>query len=181
LRASISDIESLGHDEFVQRLGFLFEGSPWVVAEAWHSRPWGSVQALHVALLDALARASREQQLALIREHPDLVGRAAFAGTLTRASTAEQCAAGLDAGALTEDEIALFRERNAAYQDRFEFPFVICARENRKESILAGFTTRLDNDPDTEIATALREIGRIAWHRLADAVREDVEPPEAGA
>jgi OHCU decarboxylase len=181
VRASIREIESLDHNEFVQRLEFLFEGSPWIVDEAWHSRPWGSIQALHAAMLGVMARSSRERQLALIRAHPDLVGRAALAGTLTRESTAEQRAAGLDAGALTEEEITRFRESNATYRERFGFPFVICARENRKESILAGFATRLDNDLDPEIATALREIGRIAWYRLADVVREDVESQEAGA
>jgi OHCU decarboxylase len=174
----MSEIEALDHDDLVANLGFLFEGSPWIVAEAWHSRPWGSVQALHDALLTVLDRASRERRLALIRAHPDLVGRAALAGTLSRESTAEQRAAGLDAGALSNDEIAQFTRSNAAYQERFGFPFVICARENRKESILAGFATRLANDPDTEIATALREIGKIAWYRLADVVHDDAEPRE---
>ena len=89
-------------------------------------------------MVDVVSSASEEQQLALIRAHPDLVGAAALAGTLTRESTGEQAAAGLDPGSLTPDEIAEFGARNAAYTERFGFPFVICARENRKESILAG-------------------------------------------
>jgi len=113
------------------------------------------------------------RQEALIRAHPDLVGQAALAGTLTRASTGEQAAAGLDAGALTEDEIAAFARNNAAYRERFGFPFVICARENRKESILAGFAARLGNTREREIRQALREIGKIAWYRLADVVAGD--------
>jgi OHCU decarboxylase len=161
-------LEALDRETFVERLGFLFEGSPWIAAEAWGSRPWGSEQALHRALLDVVARSGEERQVALIRAHPDLVGRAALAGALTRESTAEQRAAGLDPEALTDEEIHRFQEANAAYQERFGFPFVICARENRKETILTGLATRLGNDQTTEIETALREIGKIAWYRLMD-------------
>ncbi len=171
----MTEIDTLDREAFVARFGALFEGSPWIAAAAWSSRPWGSRDALHRALLDVVAGAGQERQLALIRAHPDLVGRAALAGSLTRDSTAEQRAAGLDPEALTAEEIDRFRRVNAAYQERFGFPFVICARENRKEQILAGFAQRLEHDRETEIATALREIGRIAWYRLDDLVTE--EPP----
>jgi urate oxidase/2-oxo-4-hydroxy-4-carboxy-5-ureidoimidazoline decarboxylase len=170
---SLSDIELLDRDGFVERLGFLFEGSPWIAAEGWSSRPWGSRAALHRALLDVVARADGDRQLALIQAHPDLVGRAARTGSLTAASTAEQRAAGLDPDALTPDEIRRFETANAAYRERFGFPFVICAREHRKDTILAGFATRLDHDRESEISTALAEIGRIAWHRLTDVVADD--------
>jgi OHCU decarboxylase len=119
-----------------------------------------------------VARAGAERQVALIRAHPDLVGRAALAGTLTRESTGEQQAAGLDPGRLTPEEIAQFRELNEAYKTRFGFPFVICARENTKEAILSAFASRLRNNRDDEIATAIAEIAQICWYRLADAVDE---------
>jgi urate oxidase/2-oxo-4-hydroxy-4-carboxy-5-ureidoimidazoline decarboxylase len=170
---SMTEINALDHDEFVARLGFLFEGSPWIVSTAWTSRPWGGVRALHAALVNEAASASEERQLALIRAHPDLVGRAALSGTLTRESTAEQRAAGIDPDALTEQEIALFLDTNRKYREKFDFPFVICARENRKESILAGFAARLHNEPGFEVQTALAEIGKIAWHRLNDVVHDD--------
>jgi urate oxidase/2-oxo-4-hydroxy-4-carboxy-5-ureidoimidazoline decarboxylase len=169
------EIETLDRDGFVERLGFLFEGSPWIAAEGWSTRPWGDREALHRALLDVVARADADRQVALIRAHPDLVGRAARAGSLTAESTAEQRGAGLDPGALTLDEIDRFESANATYRERFGFPFVICAREQRKDAILAGFAARLAHDRETEIATALTEIGRIAWHRLADVVVDDGE------
>lgn len=134
-RVTMSEINALDRQAFVARLGFLFEGSPWIVAEAWDSRPWSSPEGLHAAMLEVVARASQERQLALIRAHPDLVGRAALAGTLSRESTAEQRAAGLDPGALTADEVARFQESNQVYKDRFGFPFVICAREYTKDEI----------------------------------------------
>jgi OHCU decarboxylase len=175
IRPTIRQIAALDRDEFVARLGGLFEGSPWIAAEAWQTRPWPSREALHQALVAVVTRAGQDRQLALIRAHPDLVGRAALTGTLTKDSTAEQRAAGLHPDALTPGEIACFLEANAAYRQRFGFPFVICARENRKESILAGFANRLGHDRETEIATALREIARIAWHRLADLAADDDE------
>ena len=165
----------------MEQLGFLFEGSPWIVAEAWDSRPWRTREALHEALLEVVVRASQERQLALIRAHPDLVGQAALAGTLTRESTGEQRGAGLDPNALNEEEIAWFQDTNAKYRARFGFPFVICARDNEKDAIAAALTERLGNDRRTEIETALREIGLIAWHRLGDVVQDDLTTPVAGA
>lgn len=172
-RSSITDISGLDRDAFVARLGFLFEGSPWIAAETWPSRPWHSVSQFHASLLDTVARADEERQVALIRAHPDLVGRAALAGTLSRESTAEQRAAGLDPGVLTPGEVAAFQDLNARYQARFGFPFVICARDHQKDDILAELGWRVQNARDEEIAAALREIGRIAWWRLQDVVIDE--------
>ena len=102
------------------------------------------------------------------RAHPDLVGKAALAGTLTPESTREQSSAGLDR--LSAEEIATFTRLNQAYKDKFGFPFVICARQNKKDSILAGFARRLDNSRAEEIAAALGEIAKISYLRLLDKV-----------
>ena len=177
----MSELSALDRETFAQRLGFLFEESPWIAAEAWDSRPWRTREALHSALLEVVARASQERQLALIQAHPDLVGRAALAGSLTRESTTEQRTAGLDPNVLSEEEVAWFQDINAQYQARFGFPFVICARDNQKEAITAALIARLGNDRRTEIETALREIGQIAWYRLGDVVRDDLATPGADA
>jgi OHCU decarboxylase len=111
-----------------------------------------------------------EQQIALLRAHPDLVGRAAIAGTLSPASTNEQAAAGLNS--LTSEEIATFQRLNQTYQDQFGFPFVICARENKKESILDGFRARLQHTRQQEIEIALGEVAKICALRLHDLIDE---------
>ncbi len=159
----------------VERLGHLFEHSPWVVAETWDRRPFTTVEELHRALCATMRSAPEARKLALIRAHPDLAGRAALAGTLTPSSQREQRAAGLGADDLSSDEIAAFTTANAAYTERFGFPFVICARENRKVRILTGLAERLGHDRETEIATALGQIERIAWYRLLDAVGDDAD------
>jgi OHCU decarboxylase len=168
---TLAEINALDRDAFVERLGFLYEGPPWMVAEAWSARPFIDANALERALTDVVQRAPEERQFALIEAHPDLVGRAALAGTLTAESTAEQAAAGIDPHRLSPEEIATFGELNAAYRERFGFPFVICARENKKDAILAGFNARLDHGRDLEIATSLAEIARIAHYRLHDVLR----------
>jgi 2-oxo-4-hydroxy-4-carboxy-5-ureidoimidazoline decarboxylase len=170
-RFTLGEVNALDRDAFTAAFGGVFEGSPWIAAAGWGARPFASVEALHRALCAVMHGASREEQLALIRAHPDLVGRAAREGGLTPASTGEQAAAGLDR--LTAEEIARFEVLNAAYRDRFGFPFVICARENKKASILAGFDARLGNDREEEVATALGEIAKITRLRLRDLVREE--------
>jgi 2-oxo-4-hydroxy-4-carboxy-5-ureidoimidazoline decarboxylase len=165
---SLAELNNLSQSDFVRVCGPFFEHSPWIAERTWLQRPFASRQDLHAVLLKTLSQASSAEQLALICAHPDLVGRMARAGELTRESTGEQSAAGL--ANLTAEEVQQFDAYNAAYRERFGFPFVICARENKKEAILAAFPVRLQNSPEHERHTALSEIGKIAWLRLQDAI-----------
>lgn len=179
MKHALSAINGFTVDQAVDLLGGAFEQSPWIVRDTWGQAPFASVEALHAALGATVQSAPVERQLALIRAHPDLVGQAALAGTLTRESTAEQRAAGLGPEDLSAEDVERFTRYNAVYQGKFGFPFIICARENRRTSILAGFERRLGNDAETERQAALAEIERIAWHRLTDLVRNDPQPDDA--
>ena len=163
---NLPQLNSLSHDEFIRIVGPVFEHSPWIAEATWPQRPFASVEGLHRALCQTVADANEVQRLALIRAHPDLVGKLALAGQLTKESTGEQASAGL--GNLTPEEVALFQQNNAAYMGKFGFPFVICARLNKKEAILNGFKVRLHNSREQEIQAALTEIFKIAELRLRD-------------
>lgn len=115
-------------------------------------------------MVSAVDTASVDRQMALIRAHPDLAGKAARAGSLTEQSTAEQAGAGLDR--LTEAEFTRFGTLNAAYMAKFGFPFIIAVKGLNKQDILAAFDDRLPNDPETERTTALQQIARIGRLRL---------------
>lgn len=141
----------------------LFEHSPWIEARADALPSSGD---RHADLMAVVYAATPEEQLALIRAHPELAGKAAIDKTLTEASAAEQASAGLDR--LTEAEFAQFHALNAAYRQRFDFPFIICVRLTDKAGILAAMEARLANDRDTEIATAIAQIGEIVRLRLED-------------
>ena len=166
---TLAELNSLTRDEFLRVAGPLFEHSPWIAEATWEKRPFASTEQLLARLCQTVRDASESRKLALIRAHPDLVGRAALAGTLTRESTGEQASAGLNK--LTAEEIALFQKYNAEYREKFGFPFVICARLNRKEAILAGFGKRLHNSPEQAMAAALDEIFKIAELRLRDLIQ----------
>lgn len=169
-KLTLAEINTLPREAFVEALGGLFEGRPWIVTRAWSQRPFASVEAFYQILCSIMYESSNGQQVALLSAHPDLVGRAALAGTLSPASTGEQAAAGLDR--LTPAEIETFQRYNQAYRARFGFPFVICARANKKESILAGFAQRMSNSYDQEIRLALAEVAKICALRLHDLVEE---------
>ena len=139
----------------------LFEHSPWVEARA-DARPSSGDR--HADLMAVVQEADPEEQLALIRAHPELAGKAAVDGSLTEASAAEQASAGLDR--LSQAEFDRFQTLNAAYTQKFGFPFIVCVRLTNKAGILAAMERRLANDRDTEIATALDEIGKIVRLRL---------------
>ena len=141
----------------------LFEHSPWVEARA-DARPSSGNR--HADLMAVVHYATPDEQLALIRAHPELAGKAAIDKTLTDASAAEQASAGLDR--LTSQEYARFHALNAAYSARFDFPFIICVRLTDKAGILAAMEQRLSHGRDEEIATALAQIGEIVRLRLED-------------
>ena len=170
MKPLLAELNARSEAGFVAVCGPLFEHSPWIAARTWQRRPFPTLTALHEELLATIQQANRQEQLSLIAAHPDLVGRLAREGKLSRSSADEQAAAGLST--LSASEIDLFERCNREYREKFDLPFIICARENKKEAILAAFPARLAHTREQEIAAALVEIGRIAWLRLLDAVKE---------
>ena len=148
----------------MERFGGVFEASPWVAERAWATRPFGSLDALHAAMVDVVTRAPSEVRMGLIRAHPDLATRA----VLTPESEREQASAGLDS--LSPEQFERIGWLTAAYLAHFGFPFIVCAREHTPDSIIATAEQRMESDPDTEVQTALTEIFKIARLRLADLV-----------
>ena len=161
---SIEQLNQLTQAEFVATCGPWFEHSPWIAERTWAYRPFADHADLLRALLKTVETATDAEKLSLLLAHPDLVGKLAEAGELTSSSASEQRAAGLIG--LTLSEVELFNRYNLAYQQRFGFPFIICARENKKEAILAAFPRRLANLRAEELRTALSEVGKIAGWRL---------------
>jgi 2-oxo-4-hydroxy-4-carboxy-5-ureidoimidazoline decarboxylase len=157
-------VDRLDHDAFVARFGGVFEQSPWVAERAWAARPFGTLDALHQTMVEAVERAPRDVRLALIRAHPDLASRV----SMTAESEREQAAAGLDA--LTEEQFERITWLTTAYRAHFGFPFVVCAREHTPDSIIAEAERRTESEPEAEEQTALSEIAKIARLRLADLV-----------
>ena len=166
---TLAEINALDRAGFTAALGHLFEHSPWVAEATWVRRPFGDAAHLHAELCATMRGADRARQLALIRAHPDLAGRLARQNQLTAESTREQASAGLNR--LGDAELARFQKLNTAYVARFGFPFIICARLNAKDAILAAMETRSGGDPETEFATALGEIEKIARLRLDDVLK----------
>ena len=165
---TLDELNKLSQADFSATLGAIFEHSPWIAAATWPRRPFASVDALHAAMCATLAAADLDAKLALIRAHPELAGKAAIRGELTDASTREQSGAGLNQ--CSPEEYARLTELNAAYNQRFGFPFILAVRGHTRDSILATMAARLGNDREVEIATALAQIERIAGFRVRDLI-----------
>jgi 2-oxo-4-hydroxy-4-carboxy-5-ureidoimidazoline decarboxylase len=150
--------------EFVATLGGIFEHTPWIAERAYERRPFPSIDALHAAMVAVLAASPREAKLALICAHPELAGKEAAAGTMTADSVGEQASAGLDRCSL--DELARLRAGNAAYREKFGFPFVMAVKGRSRHEILAALAERTGNTRDAEFARCIDEIGKIARLRL---------------
>ena len=161
---SASELSALPYTEFVDAIGSVYEKSPWIAERAHAAGPYDSLAALASGLKTVVVNATKEEQLSLIRAHPDLAGKAALAGELTAESTDEQARAGL--GSLTPDEMARFVALNDQYKAKFGFPFILAVRNARKGVILAAFAHRINNTESAELAECLTQIYKIAWMRL---------------
>ncbi|NIL95206.1 MAG: 2-oxo-4-hydroxy-4-carboxy-5-ureidoimidazoline decarboxylase [Woeseiaceae bacterium] len=152
-------------NDFVDKYGGVYEHSPWVAEQAAAVLgDGGDIATIASVMADCVDNATNEQQLALIRAHPDLAGKAQIAGELTADSTSEQASAGLDQ--CTPEEYLRFQDMNQAYHLKFGFPFVMAVRGSSRAEILVAFEERLGNDRDVEFETALAEIHKIALLRL---------------
>lgn len=158
---------AMARNAFVERFGSVYEHSPWIADRTFEGELGpanDSAIGLHTAMARMFRAASAEERLGVLTAHPDLAGRLALARRLTKESAAEQASAGLDL--LTDEEREAFAHLNGAYTEKFGFPFIIAVRGLTKDEIFAAFRARLNNDRETEFATACAEVERIALLRL---------------
>jgi len=174
---TIAQLNAAAPAEAVALLDGIYEHSPWIAERALAARPFRSLAHLKHALVQALAASSADEQIGLIRAHPELAGKAMVSKTLTAESTNEQSKAGLTD--CTPEEFAKIQQLNADYNAKFGFPFILAVRGPRgtglaKREIIETFARRLHNHPDFELGEALRNIHRIAEIRLNDKFAADI-------
>jgi len=157
---TLSELNAGTRAAFVAALGGIIEESPWVAERAWAHRPFESLDALHAAMIDALAAAGADAQVGVLRAHPDLGARA----RMSDASVGEQAGAGLDR--LTPEEFARLHELNGDYRRTFGFPFLLAVKGATKQHVLDALERRRHSTRDEEFAEALRQVARIARFRL---------------
>ena len=160
----IQTVNRMDYGAFVQTFGHVFEHSPWIAERAWNARPFESPEALHATMIKVVRAASPEEKRRLLNAHPELAGKEARARAMTQDSVAEQGSAGLDR--LSEEDFVRFDRLNAAYREKFGFPFIIAVRGRTKPEIVAAFERRLANEPGTELNAALDEIAAITRMRM---------------
>ena len=175
---TLSDLNSCDAATFVERLRGIYEHSPWIPERVAAQRPFNSVTALKQALQTVVSNATLDEQLGLIRAHPELAGKAAVAGQLTAESTSEQARSGLHL--CSAEEFATLHQLNADYNARFGFPFILAVKGPTgqgltRQSVIATFTRRLKNQRADEIAECLRQIKRIAEIRINDLLAVQLE------
>jgi 2-oxo-4-hydroxy-4-carboxy-5-ureidoimidazoline decarboxylase len=156
------EANQMNRKEFIQKVGWVFEHSPWVASAAWENIPFESREHLLQTMIDIVQNAEETMQLALLRAHPDLGTRL----QMSEISQKEQAGAGLDQ--LTKEEFEDFVSLNQYYVQKYNFPFIMAVKGQSKESILAAMKRRVHNSYDEEFNIALREVYKIAGFRLND-------------
>lgn len=160
----LQTVNAMDRNAFVVALGGAFEHSSWVAEKAWAARPFASVDALHAAMVAIVQCLPREGRIAFLCAHPELAGKEAEAGTMTRESESEQASAGLDA--LSRHEIDELRGLNTRYRERHGFPFIIAVRRYRKATIFEQLRCRIERDTESELTESLAQIAAITRLRV---------------
>ena len=167
----LNTINTLPQASFTQMLGGIFEHSPWVAEEAWHARPFTDVDALHEAMVSAVRRAPFVRQLAFLRAHPELAGKAMVDNSLTAESANEQTRSGLTR--CSPEEFARLQELNSSYNLKFGWPFILAVRFLDRASILHTFAERLEQPAADEFESCMANIEKITRWRLDDLIAAD--------
>jgi 2-oxo-4-hydroxy-4-carboxy-5-ureidoimidazoline decarboxylase len=163
----LGELNAMDREAFVASIGWVFEHSPWVAERAYGAKPFASVDALHERMTSEMRRATRDEQMALLRAHPDLGARA----RMSDSSTAEQAGAGLDR--LTPLQFDTLQRLNREYRERFGFPFLLAVKGSTVGDILAALETRRHAGHDEEFDEALRQVALIARFRLDTIVGDE--------
>ena len=161
---TLDELNRMDEPAFTTTLGGIYEHSPWVAAGVAAGRPYASVDALATAMASVVASAGEARQLALIRAHPELAGKAMVKKELTADSTGEQAGAGLTS--CSPAEFARLTELNDRYNARFGFPFILAVKGFDRAGVIAEFARRVEQDRAAEFAESLRQVDRIAQLRL---------------
>ncbi|XP_071492209.1 2-oxo-4-hydroxy-4-carboxy-5-ureidoimidazoline decarboxylase-like [Diadema antillarum] len=178
-KISIEEVNALGYEEFIARFQSVVEHGMLIAGAAWSYHPFQDFRHLHKSFCDVMDSLPICGKQSILRCHPNLAGKLAQQGKVTVESQREQAGAGLLG--LTDDQRQLMNERNDAYRNKFSFPFVICARENKVEAILNGLENRIKNTEEGEIHTGVEEVKKISYYRLLDLVQEgssEISPPK---
>lgn len=167
----ISEVNKMSFSDFIQTFGSVIEHTPLAAATIWSSGPFADLNCLHRAFTTFISDLNEPTKAGVLRCHPDLAGKLAQSGMLSSNSMTEQSAAGLLD--LSEQERKDLISMNHQYREKFNFPFIICARENKKDAIIREIRNRLGNSVCHEVECAIGEVCKIAWYRLAGLVKQD--------
>lgn len=162
---TLAQLNASDRSHFAAALDGIFEGSPWVAERAWERRPFSCVEQLHASMSAEVANATADEQLALLREHPDLGSRA----RMSDASAEEQSHAGLTR--MTPGDVERLRRLNDEYQEKFGFPFLLAVKGCTTDEVLAALERRLSAPREGELVEALRQVYQIAGVRLNERIR----------
>lgn len=166
----INQINELSSDAFSTLLSGIFEHSRWVAERVAQHRPFADRAALQAAMVAEIEAAGETAQLALIRAHPELAGKAAMRRDLTDRSNREQAGAGLTD--CSPEEYATLLKLNADYNAKFGFPFILAVKGYDRAGIIAEFARRIGSDVEAEKRECLRQIYKIGAFRLADLIQD---------
>ncbi len=158
-------LNAMTEEEAKEALTRCCGASSWVTG-VLARRPFQSETALYSAARDVWKTMTREDILEAFTHHPRIGAdkaklRAKFASTADMAEDEQ-------AGARGASEVVLdaLHHANVAYEKKFGYIFIVCARGKTADQMLTILSARIDNPEDIELAIAAGEQMKITELRL---------------
>ena len=161
----INKINNLSQSEFIKIFGNIFEQTKWIAERAYNQKPFNNVEDLCSKMLEIFETTSKDNQLKIIRAHPDLADKTKVS-LLGQDSRKEQHKVRLDQ--CSEKEFNEFKNLNNEYKKKFGFPFILAVGGKNKVEILNEFKKRILNDVEKEFNEAIVQVCKIADLRLKE-------------
>ncbi|XP_052758362.1 2-oxo-4-hydroxy-4-carboxy-5-ureidoimidazoline decarboxylase-like isoform X2 [Galleria mellonella] len=131
---SISEVNALDDAQFEAIFGNVIELCSDAAVQISKKKPFKNLADLCKAFDQYLDGLSKAEKLVVLRLHPDLAGRLASQGELTRESTAEQRSAGLLD--LTEEQKSIINTSNEAVKRQISKLYLYYKKESYVQFII---------------------------------------------
>lgn len=164
MSSTVAQLDAMAPDRASQLLGDCCGATRWVSAMVAR-RPFGSMERV-LSAADEVWRALGPDDWREAFSHHPRIGERGNAARQSERGAAWAAGEQAGVGSAAEDTRRALERVNHGYEQRFGYIYIVCATGKTAEELLADATSRLRNDPGTELVVAAEEQRKITRLRL---------------
>ena len=164
MSTTVAELDVMPPDRASQLLGDCCGSSSWVSAMVAR-RPFGSLERVLSAAEEVWRSLTPDDWREAFAHHPR-IGEQRSAARQSERGAAWAAREQSGVGGAADETRAALGLANREYERRFGYIYIVCATGRTADEMLADATSRLRNDPGTELGVAAEEQRKITRLRL---------------